>query len=224
MLVLNQCVLRQSGGGSPLGLSYVSEAFITANSNPATFTSQNIGVEDSSRIVVVVVTGRANNGATHSVSAVTIGGNSATLAVRNPTIGIQSTEIWYRAVPSGTTATIAVTSTQGEWKANCCGIHVYRLVGATATPSATGAEGYSSEDPRELAVTVPSGAVTLAAGGGDFHTRTWTKSSNLGTLVQTNSGDEGNLATGISTSDGSQTFRIDPSGGDSNLLVACWGS
>lgn len=87
-----------------------------------TFTDKSIGTAAADRVVVVGVAGFGN-----APSGVTIGGVAATqlvLATLGTTGGFAG--LWALAIPSGTTATIAVTI---GGSADRCGVAVWRLTG-----------------------------------------------------------------------------------------------
>lgn len=128
----------------------------TATDNPTpqntgttsvTFTAVNIGTASADRIVVVLF----NSGSAVS-TGMTIGGISATKAVEEST-GISGLQIWYAAVPSGTTANIVVTSGSAM---SIESLLVGKLTGVTAAPAHTSVTTTTSSDPATISVNVPS--------------------------------------------------------------------
>lgn len=126
----------------------------TATGNPAsqntgttsvTFTAVPIGTASADRIVVALYNSTA------VATGMTIGGVTATKAIDELT-GISGLQMWYAAVPTGTTANIVVTA--GGAMSNESLI-VGKLTGVTAAPSNTSVELPSSSDPSNISVTVP---------------------------------------------------------------------
>jgi hypothetical protein len=179
------------GGGSagtPFSITYVSDnSFV--GSSPVTFTSQAIGTADPTRIVVVTIGTITSGGGL--VTSVTIGGstaNHATGASTNNGTGGSGTDIYYLAVPSGTTATIVVTGTSFSR----CVIGVYSVVG-------TGSAFSTANAANNAAITSLPVTVTVPAGGGAIGVLT-PHSSSAGPLTITNmTMDINNLVVGGST-------------------------
>lgn len=89
-----------------------SAAAVHGSSATYTFSNMNIGAATADRLVVAAISGRASGTNSFVYTAVTIGGSAATLHVASGSAaGITSpTCIASRVVPSGTTASIVVTS------------------------------------------------------------------------------------------------------------------
>lgn len=115
------------GAVTPL-FSYRNTYNSTGSLTTYTFSASDLGEADSARVVVVATLCVAGSGRT--VSSMTIGGVSATLAVTSGS-GTNNNELWYAVVPSGETGDIAVT-----WSGACtaCGIHVWAGYPASSTP------------------------------------------------------------------------------------------
>lgn len=185
--------------------TFTPPAIQTGIANPQSFAAVNIGTASSDRIVVVAVSPN-NNG---PVTAVTIAGNNATLAVQSGAADTQDASIWYLNVPTGTTATINVTTTTGF--PSLIGIVVGILTGSQATPAAptaARADGFLA-DPQTTtsALTINTGGigiVTLCAQTPNA-TPTW----NVGTQdQQVSSGTSLQILLGEINSTGSQTPSI----------------
>jgi hypothetical protein len=127
----------------------------------------SIGTANASRIVVVAMGGRVSSSS--PVVSVSINGNAAThvsgASVTENTVMIA--DIWYLAVPTGTTATIAVT-----WPSNAfsSSIGVWSAIGSTGVPTvavtASAATGPGAPAALSLpAMTVPVGGNALAMYG-----------------------------------------------------------
>lgn len=145
-----------SGGGGPVLTFQAAPAGTNPNATSTTFTSVAIGTATSDRIVIVVVQSE-----TSVVTGVTVGGVSATKAVEESTI-ISGLQIWYAAVPSGTTANI-VLSAGGTL--NNTGIVVYSATGITAAPTQTKTVvNNTGASPTNLAsLTIPATGFGVAA-------------------------------------------------------------
>jgi hypothetical protein len=143
----------------------------------ATFTSVAIGSADSTRVVVIGVLLKGSGSATAAVSAValTVGatctGSQATSAAQGNTGA--SSDIWYCAVASGTTATVAVTTTNSPTRAS---IVVYSVTGTSAAINPTSCCGGSAGGTGSVSATLtpPSGGGTIGFGwcSGDTTTAT----------------------------------------------------
>ena len=100
-------VAPAGGGGAYLDSYYASVTATTTH----TFTSIDIGPASASRVVIVgIAVGNQHNG----ISAVTIGGVSATIAATSGNQSYTNDAIAYATVPTGTTADIAITVTAAQ--------------------------------------------------------------------------------------------------------------
>lgn len=101
-------------------------AFTDSKSGASSWANVNIGEASAERIIVVATSDTAG---TH-ISAVTVGGIAATRRANG-----SYAQIWTASVPTGTTATISVTSSSGTLN----GIGVYAIYGLnSAVPFDTG--------------------------------------------------------------------------------------
>ena len=145
--------------GVAFELAYVDHQEVTADGASASYTSMGIGTADTNRIVAVVIVWRTNGAA--GISAVTIGGVSATHvagADGSSPNALSLSEIWYAAVPTGTTATVAVTFNSSSGRSSCA---TYRIITVTPAPTNANASGAASGDV-SAALTVPSGGKGIA--------------------------------------------------------------
>lgn len=143
---------RSAGGETPEFA--LTDTGTSAVGNPS-FTGKSFGAEDAGRDIIVAISASASNATTQSITAVTIGGVSATRIFRiiegNTA---RDVEFWAARVPTGTTGTIAITSAFNRWI-----IAVYRAVGLnslTATDSGTASNNGT------VAIDVQAGGVILA--------------------------------------------------------------
>lgn len=127
---------------APETLDITYQATYSVSSAPwATFADCDIGTASSSRRVIAVIYVNADNvPETASISAVTIGGVSATQLVRSNVGATTHADIyiWIADVPTGDTATIVATYTVNDgnpiyW---IC-VDVYSMVGADASVAGT---------------------------------------------------------------------------------------
>jgi hypothetical protein len=151
-----------AAGSTPFSLSWITPIGSNTTAGTSfTFTSQNLGTADATRIIAIGVAHGGTSGIT--VSGVTVGGNAATQApgaVQNETSGMHS-DIWYYADAGalGTSANIVVTASSSQGR---CAIAVYRVVGTgVAFSSANGAVQLNGTS-QGAAVTVPAGGGTMA--------------------------------------------------------------
>lgn len=178
------------GGGTPFSITQTATASTTTGSTPVVFAGLSIGAADTTRIVAVSICHGPNNG---TFTSLTIGGVTATLATgskQNSTGGV-SAEIWYAAVPTGTTATVQYDQLAGVDTRHF--ISVYRIAGTTASFSAGG--GAAS-----LSVTSLAASVSIPVGGGAL-AGCMTHSATSGSGTPTNlTLDTNNVVVGTSTS------------------------
>lgn len=115
-------------------LNFAGHSESTSTGTTITYTSVAFGTANASRILAVGIWSK-QTADTDTVSSVTIGGVSATQVsgARASSTGHNAvSDIWYAAVPTGTSGNIVVT-----WSASSgrSGIGVYNIVTATATPT-----------------------------------------------------------------------------------------
>lgn len=181
-----------------------SAAFYDSKSGANGWAGVAIGPAAADRIVVVATSDQAGT----PISAVTVGGISATRRVTN-----SHTQIWTASVPTGTTATINVTSSSGTLN----GVGVYSLYGLTSEVPAFTAMGTIS-----VSLDVNSGGFAIASfsvnGSG---TPVWTVvTKDYSSVV---SGNTFSSASGLFSS--AQTLSITESGiaGTQSMAAASWG-
>jgi len=127
-----------------------SEVKDGTNSTNLSFTGVAIGTADTNRKVVVVATGGIGGG-THS--SMVIGGVSATLVAQESAGANNHSSMWEAAVPNGTTATIAYTTSVADIR-NAIGVWAVYNASDVYYSSAT-----STADP------LSAGGMTIPAGG-----------------------------------------------------------
>jgi hypothetical protein len=155
---------------------YEDVAGSSSNSFTYTFNGRAIGTASSDRIVAVCAMINARSTEPYSVSGVTINGSAATLAV-NSSLG-RNSAIFYRLVPTGTTANIVVTLS-GSGTPGRCVAGIFSVKGYTnATPEVVGS-AYSDTNVASLSVpiNVSSGAAAIACcyvGNNGTSGATWT--------------------------------------------------
>lgn len=152
-------------------------AGVAATSNIATYTDTSIGAAAPNRIVVVLV-GTELSSSTPSACTIDYGsGDTAMNAGTGGNQGISFSQLYYLAVPTGTTATIKVTYSSTDPGATSNHIAVYRVIGGTF--SSTGSDASTDMDSTNPLTT---GSTTIEAGGGmiaiascgaDTQAKTW---------------------------------------------------
>lgn len=107
--------------------SYTGGGTDTSNANNYSFAGVSIGTAASDRLIAVAVVEGSSAGT--DPTSVTVGGNSATkIASVNDGSNVTTT-LWYAAVPTGTTATIAVNN--GVTR-QFCRVDAFRIVGQSS--------------------------------------------------------------------------------------------
>lgn len=177
-----------------------------------TFTAVPIGTASADRIVVALY----NNGGSLA-TGMTIGGVTATKAVEELT-GISALQIWYAAVPTGTTADFVVTA---GGNMNVESLIVGKLTGVTAAPPFTSSDPPGSADPATISVNVPATGFGIV---GIFNIRadvTWTNAAEDFNVADANGSW---LIMAHDTLAGTNTVSASGLGGQSHHMVsASWG-
>lgn len=150
----------------------------TDGSNVATYSTVSIGSASADRIVVVGVVCE-DNATINSVTIDSGGGATAMNAGSAGSFGTAKARLFWLPVASGTTATIAVTYSEGVLD-TLNGIAVYSVTGAdTSALASSGNDGTTDNDATDPLTT---GSVTIPADGGflgvacnisDTATHTW---------------------------------------------------
>lgn len=120
---------------TPPTIIFGSTLAVEFPTDPGTFTGLSFGTAAADRLIVAAI---SHNGSTH-VSAVTIGGISATLVVEEVG-GSARVALWVAAVPTGTSGNVVVSGHTGGFP---CGmaISTYAIYGApSATASSIGTD------------------------------------------------------------------------------------
>lgn len=156
----------------PVALAYQTQVSNTADLSSYSFASTAIGTASTDRIVVVGITvSAASSGATRSVSSVTIGGISATQLSHVVGATWMTAAIYAAAVPTGTTATIAITMSGTCGRCACA---VWAMTGGSITPFDTATDTNASADPNASIDVPANGGAVAAAGSATSTTTTWT--------------------------------------------------
>lgn len=154
-----------STGSVSFSLNFAGSSSDTAGGTTTTYTSVAIGAADTNRIVAVGVAVRVNADV-DSISSMTIGGISATQVAgarsTRADAGLSITDIWYAAVPTGTTANIVI-----NWSASVVrsGIGAYRIITATPAPTSVSFGIGTGTNATTGTITVPGGGAGFAIFG-----------------------------------------------------------
>lgn len=128
-----------------------------STTNPITFAGMAAGSAVSDRILVAVLNSRVRGLAT----GVTIGGETATKAVGVNGGNFETvTEIWYAAVPSGTTADVVATYPNSS--AGYFGCSLFRMVGSASSPSDTDFLSSTTDVALTASINVPANGGLIA--------------------------------------------------------------
>lgn len=160
MLHVNQLIGFGAGrSGGPITISQTaSPTSVDTSSSVATYTSVSIGVASADRIIVVAVTAET---VSTTINSCTINSGGGAVAMNAGTAASSSSarsRLFYLAVPTGTTATIAVTFS-GDVTAANHKISIYRLVGEPAFQS------QSTKTAFNFSLGVSTGSITIPEGG-----------------------------------------------------------
>lgn len=161
-----QPLLLASTTSTPITISQTAAA--NADTNFASLTNAAISTAATNRDVVVAITYRAGGAVT--TSGVTIGGNAATAIVQSNNAGAGNTmrcELWGLRVTTGTTATVAVSTSASVARYS---IVVFAMYGASAvtSPNAT-----NTTNGTTLAIPASGGAIACAGDNAGATSASW---------------------------------------------------
>lgn len=141
-------------------VSFLQQAENTTAQTTYTFSSQSLGAADAGRYIVVCIAARAGGETDGAVSALTIGGVSATITAQIPNNGGANTNlsaIAIAAVPTGTTGDIVVTLNFNHLRCSVAAYRVLGIDGVTAFDSAT-----STDTDPTASLDIPAGGIAIA--------------------------------------------------------------
>lgn len=146
--------------GTQVNIQYIGTTADVNNLTTYTFAGTSIGTAATDRVIVVGVIGAI--GATRNISTVTIDGNATTQIAQAGSGGDSALSgLYWRAVPSGTTASIVVNFDGGMARA---AIAVWAVYGANTTSPV--ADFASDSDTTGLTLTsqidIPNGGAAIA--------------------------------------------------------------
>lgn len=179
------------GAGAPFSVSYVSSNSSTSVASSYTFSAQNIGNADSTRIIGLGFVYHLSAGTGNIITGVTIGGSAAAQVASSPannTLG-ESSEFWTLAVPAGTSANIVVNTSANLSRIAMC---VFSVVGPGTSVSG-GASNFSNVSVTTLTQTITIPATGAALSITDIH------SATPGTVTPTNLINDTSVTAGSST-------------------------
>jgi hypothetical protein len=159
---------------TPVDISYTTggSSYTNATSATPSFTDLAIGAAATNRKVVACII--LFSSPVRTVDAVTIQGIAATRVktASNGGAGVRKLEFWVADVPTGTTATVAITASGTILGA---GAIVYRMTGAVSSTPFDTDEDTDGSDPQTGALDVPaSGAAIGFTWVNGSHTYAWT--------------------------------------------------
>jgi hypothetical protein len=203
-----------------------------ALSSPVTFSGVAIGSADADRVVVVSIACKgAANAAGADISALSIGGVGATKAAGGYA-GLSAfyNSVWYAVVPTGTTATISATITNGGGWMDGVSIGVGTLTGSAtisvASTVTSVAYPAAADNVNDASVTIPTGGVAIFAamaastiGSMDV---TWSGATNdyEETFVSTGNNIQANFAHNDTVGTATETHTVTNTNGDSGWVAA----
>lgn len=171
---------------TPFSFAWVSQASQTIDSANFNTAAISIGAADANRFILMGMGGRLAN----TVTSVTLNAGAITATQVSGAVATEVGQLvvdwWYAPVPTGTTATFEITFNTSTSRAK---LEVYRVVSATATPSAspTGAHSPSAASLNQ-AVTIPAGGAGASMFfhilPGNANNITWTNATLDDTSIQ----------------------------------------
>lgn len=141
---------------TPFSLTATDNAIDTTSQTTYNFGTRSFGPADSTRIIAVEI-GARNAAGTQVVSSASIGGVAATFSVRQLAATNNAVaELWYAAVPTGTTGNVSVTFAGANSRA---AVQVYSILSpSSAAPAVT---GVSTANAPTTTFTIPSGGAAI---------------------------------------------------------------
>lgn len=165
--ILGSAYVAPAGGG---GLTFHGTADSETDTTSYTFSDFDIGAASSSRVVFVAIAWNLSS----VISSVTIGGVTATIDTQ--TSGACRTAIARAVVPTGTTATIVVTTNVTTLRLQ---VAVWSVSGVTVSLADTGIVDGSNLQAMSTTVTATAGGLIIAAHypRGSLGSVTWTNAT-----------------------------------------------
>lgn len=192
-MIINPYVFAAAVAG-PLVSTFRSSASTTTDSTTATFAAMAAGSASADRYLLAV--GVSTSGtAAHTQTGCTIGGVAATALYSGTSSTLQKIYFWLAPVPTGTTATVAITTSHTFSR---FGVALYSITGGI--PALLDDLIVTAADPLSGAITVPANGCVIAAAAlpGDNFDGIWTGSTSLVEDFHVNVGGDGAAFTGAS--------------------------
>lgn len=217
MSAVTQAVLSAYGAAAAVAdvTREATDSFSFLDTGTFTETGASIGTAVADRLVFVAISGY-NDTSLDGIDSMTIGGIAATMAsgvARTGTIGIEFSEIWYAAVPTGTTANIVLTFTGDTIGASAA---VYKVLNAdSVTPIASQNTGSVASGNVSAAVTIGNQTAVIATAQCGLDT------ADVG-ITWTNATEDFDLAVdlGVIFANNGFASRADTSGPGSTTITA----
>jgi hypothetical protein len=162
------------GESTAFAAAYVTRAQSMAAATSHSFAGIGIGPAHSTRIVVLAIQWQPQVAPVGTETGVSIGGVAASQVATSPGLSPGNNircSLYRAAVPTGSTATIAFTTSNTAQNIN---IAIWRIVNAaSAVPSDTATSNAASDGTRTLTIDAPAGGVVIACAGGNSGAFTW---------------------------------------------------
>ena len=160
-----------AGGSAAVTVNFTAQTADATDGTSFSFTDVAIGTANADRHVIICASGRSTSPEGARTMTATIGGIATTqVAIIEAGAPSTSTFMHIAAVPTGATATIALTF---SGTMDFCGLAVWEMHGASITPSDTAT---SVASPVALTIDCPASGVIIAfasCGGTNAPTYTW---------------------------------------------------
>lgn len=153
--------------GGAIQVEYLGNSTSGVGGSSVSLPFASFGTESASRLLVAGIFHSSDGNFTANPTVVTIGGVSATTAVRSaPGLGVLNSSIWYAVVPTGTSGNvfIDVSAGGGNATADRYGAFLWKLTGyGSTTPRDTDSD--SRIGVLTMNIDCPAGGVILSLGG-----------------------------------------------------------
>lgn len=208
----------------PPTLTYIGANTVPTGSSPRTITAAGIGSAVATRLVIVAFTLMEADGS-NNISAVTIGGVSATLHVQETSGSKCATVICSAVVPTGTTADIVITfaSPGYSFLANTAFVFTTDTDDLVSTTPVTSSAAAASGTTLPVTVAVEAGGFVIAVGTITAGTlATMTGDQTLDTRTSGSSRNISGDADGLSADASFLTTLNWTSSGEGSVSAAAW--
>lgn len=210
-----------NAGLAPPVLTYVTTSG-TNNNGDRTFSAVSIGAAAADRYIIVGV--HTSSFGSNTITGVTVAGITATKVAEAYNASYPNVALFIAAVPTGTSATIAVTNTTSSLVLNTR-ISVWNVTGLSSATPIDIDENAALTDAYNPSLTADDDAIAICLVSGYTQTPTygWSGTTERYELVlETSYRQQGADATGLASSGFSPTMTITGTPGSAASVIAVW--